>query len=967
MGDELEKRLVALEEQIAFQQAMLSAAGQAIIATNLSGSVVYMNSAAEDLYHWSAAEALGRNIMELNVPEISIAQAEEIMDQLRSGQSWRGEFLVQRRDGTTFHASVVNTPIMSAAGELTGIIGLSSDISAQKRIEESMARENEIQNAEAALRLAIASMDEPSDIAHVVKKITEQLHLLDIEHDSCSVQIIDPQGADFVSIGSGCGPDWEYEVMGILNGSYSPGNGVVYPWVIDVWKMGVPRLEPCISIAKTNLVDISLIDVPFSHGTLAINLRRHHALGKEEMALLQRFASVLSEGFQRFLDIVERKKVETALRDSEGRYRALFEQAADAVVLVDVESGAIVDCNDRAHETLGYSRAEFLRLRVADFEAIESNSTVERHIQHIIDQGGDTFYTRHRTRSGETLDVQVSARVIELDGRSHIQSIMRDVGVQKKLERQLQQSNFFLNQSQEIAQIGSWSWNLRTNEARWSDQLYRIYGRDPAQGPPDIETWQDHIHPEDVEPLSAAMQAAIDSGQRYKLDYRLRRYDNEQERIAHAETDITTDNMGERWMLGTVQDVTDQRRIEEELRKANNLQSLGVLAGGIAHDFNNMLTGVLGNLSLLERLLVDNAALCEIATDARVAAERTRGLTGQLLTFARGGAPVRKWSKIDRLVRETVEMSLHGSNVRADFHLAADLDSAYIDLGQIGQVLQNLVINADQAMPNGGAIKIGGENVDIGAGDALPLAPGRYIKLWVEDEGVGIPASIIARIFDPYFTTKNMGNGIGLAISHSIITRHGGHIDVRSQLNVGSTFTLYLPASAAPILNEYAAPPGELEERGERVVSSDKEERIKSAKPLALGQHSGRILLMDDEELIHTSIGRVLRALGCEVEHAYNGDEALKLHAAGAKNNAFDMVIVDLTVPGGRGGKEIVAELKQVDPQVHVVVASGYAADPVLADYAAYGFAGCLAKPVDFGELSQLVQDLLDKRESDTV
>jgi PAS domain S-box-containing protein len=396
----------------------------------------------------------------------------------------------------------------------------------------------------------------------------------------------------------------------------------------------------------------------------------------------------------------------------------------------------------------------------------------------------------------------------------------------------------------------------------------------------------------------------------------------------------------ERNKLATVfEDITERRRMEEDIRRAHNLESLGLLAGGIAHDFNNILTGITGNLSLLMGSLDPGSEEREITAEAQQAAAKTKMLTQQLMTFAKGGEPVKKSASIEALIKETTELTLRGSKIRPLFDLPESLPSVEIDIGQISQVIQNLVLNADQAMPAGGVLKLSAEKVDVSEKDPLPLKAGLYVKVSIEDQGIGIPADLLAQVFDPYFSTKPQGHGLGLSIVHSVIQRHKGHITVHSTRGAGTTFEFYLPVSQTQ-----AAP------------------AVEKKREIATG--TGRILLMDDEEIIQRTMGRMLGKFGYEVVSVYDGNEALSAYRTALdRGTPFDIVIMDLTIPGTMGGKEAVGQLLKIDPEARVLVSSGYSNDPVMANYAAYGFCGRLAKPVGMQELAETVKRVLTEKE----
>jgi len=380
-------------------------------------------------------------------------------------------------------------------------------------------------------------------------------------------------------------------------------------------------------------------------------------------------------------------------------------------------------------------------------------------------------------------------------------------------------------------------------------------------------------------------------------------------------------------------DATQERLKIEEATRLSKLDSLGVLAGGIAHDFNNVLTSILGSIALA-RLANGSSGpprANELLESAETACFRAKDLTGQLLTFAKGGDPVKKTADLGGIVRESAAFALTGSNCKARFDIAPDLKLAEVDPGQIGQVVQNLVINAMQAMPDGGLITVGARNVASPTGrspDAQPAAP--CVELWVSDTGVGIPAKHLPRIFDPYFTTKQKGSGFGLSVTHTIIERHRGKIRVETKLGAGTTFRITLPATDQP--------------------------RHPAREPATRGQAAGRVLLMDDEPSILRFSGAMLESLGYTVTGAADGASAVALFAeAHGRGEPFDLVILDLTVPGGMGGREAIKRMRELDPEVKAIVSSGYSTDAVLGNHAAHGFSGVLTKPYRLAELSEAV------------
>jgi PAS domain S-box-containing protein len=386
-------------------------------------------------------------------------------------------------------------------------------------------------------------------------------------------------------------------------------------------------------------------------------------------------------------------------------------------------------------------------------------------------------------------------------------------------------------------------------------------------------------------------------------------------------------------------DVTERHRMEETLQNAAKMESVGILAGGIAHDFNNILTAILSNLTLLQLDLGGDPKKA-LVDEAVTATKRAAELTLQLLTFAKGGDPVRKAVNLLEVVREATLFSLRGSSVRSEFDLPADLWAADADKGQIGQVIQNLVINATQAMPSGGTLRVTASNEHVTPGAHPVLSEGDYVRISVADTGEGIAPEHLGKIFDPYFTTKLHGHGLGLATAFSIVRRHQGHIEVTSVIGKGSMFTFWLPAVKSP------------------------QAKPISPAPFTSGQSKGRVLFMDDEEPILKMAERLMKRMGFDVESVTDGKAAIELYrSAKEAGRPFNVVIMDLTIPGGMGGREAISVLSKYDPKVRAIVSSGYSSDLAMSDFRKHGFRGMVAKPYDISELAAVIKSVIEEED----
>jgi PAS domain S-box-containing protein len=403
-------------------------------------------------------------------------------------------------------------------------------------------------------------------------------------------------------------------------------------------------------------------------------------------------------------------------------------------------------------------------------------------------------------------------------------------------------------------------------------------------------------------------------------------------RIAEATRELEQSNERLR------KEMRQREELEEELLRERKLESLGVLAGGIAHDFNNYLTVIQGNISLAKMDLPDDHPVHRALDQGLNACNRAAALASQLLIFGKGGAPVRRVGSVEKVIRYAATPPAGGPGAQVSIDIAPDLWAASFDAKRIAQALENIIQNAGEAMPEAGVIEIRAVN-HLVENDSGPLPAGRYVAISVRDYGCGIDPEIVPRIFDPYFTTKETGTGLGLATAHSIVAKHDGRITVDSTPGAGTTFTIYLPAS---------------------VPTSADAQRAEPAPGEAIFKGSGRILVMDDEEGLRMVLWRVLTQLGYEVECAADGAEAIELYQkARDAGREFNAVLVDLTVPGGMGGIETAAHLRRINPNVKLIVSSGYSDAPVMSRSREYGFDEVIPKPWTPRQISEAIHRVL--------
>jgi PAS domain S-box-containing protein len=635
-------------------------------------------------------------------------------------------------------------------------------------------------------------------------------------------------------------------------------------------------------------------------------------------------------------DITERKKAEEALKTNEEKYRTLFKSAGEGIGIM--QDGFFRLVNPKLVQMLGYTEEEILSSPVTVFIYPEDLEFVmERNTRRLNGEIFDNVYQfRAVNQSGDIRWVEIRTVLIKWEGRPATLDYYNDVTAIKHSEKALQESEekyrSVVENAREAIVISVDGMIKFANRRAIELSGYSIEEFCSRQ-------FIEFIHPDDRQMAAKRYIQWLKGTDAPKTDTIRTVFKQGDIRwVRLSEVLITWE--GRPAVLSFLTDVTNLRRLEAEQQRVEKLESVGLLAGGIAHDFNNILGAILGNIILARTEAVPGSELHNSLEQAEKASQRARRLTQQLLTFSKGGAPVTKLAPLTELLRDTAGFALHGSSVKCQFFIPSDLWHAEIDTGQVSQVIHNLVINAQQAMPDGGSMDLRAENIALSEtqrlGSELPLKQGNYIRISVTDHGTGIPAENLKKIFDPFFTTKQRGSGLGLATSFSIARQHGGHLSAESKVGSGSTFYLYLPASMETA-----------------TIEQDNKEVMKPAG-------KARILVMDDEQGIREIAGRMLSHLGYQdIDLAADGAEAIKLYKAAMKSgNPYTVVILDLTIAGGMGGKDTIRKLLKIDANVKAIVSSGYADDSAMAEYRGYGFSGMVAKPYTLEELGKALHNV---------
>jgi|TARA_Y100000310_G_C20688689_1_gene820760 PAS domain S-box-containing protein len=636
------------------------------------------------------------------------------------------------------------------------------------------------------------------------------------------------------------------------------------------------------------------------------------------------------------VDVTERIDAEHAVRASEQRYRELVEHCQDIVWRIDTK-GVFTFISPSVEKIMGYRPEEILGAPLGIFTAGSLNEESEKMARESLRQrvqgeiGAEPIVyelTLHRKDGSEFLGENRSAPLFAENGEiTGIQGITRDVTERKRIEKALRESEsnwraISENTPNHVMLLDRDANILFCNQDFYGFTSQEVVGRSVYE-----------VTMADRSMVAECYDRVLKSSRSDSYITQFLTHDGD-ERTFDVRVGPVMQQDEIVGFVSCAMDITDRRLKEVELQKMAKLESIGVLAGGIAHDLNNLLTAIMGNLSLA-RLDLDPTEKDKRLDEAERASMRVQDLTQQLLTFSKGGLPVINTVHIEPLLRDAACFSLRGSNVGCEFAISDDIWAVEVDEGQINQVINNLVINAKQAMPEGGSVKMTAVNVELGTASKLPLQGGPYVHISVEDQGTGIAKKNLQRIFDPFFSTKATGTGLGLATSYSIIQKHHGHIRVRSN-PLGTRFDVFLPAST----------PG-------TALPTSAEETVP-----VMGQ--GKILLMDDDSSIRELATQMLTRLGYRITTSADGAETVRIFKdALDAGDDFDAVILDLTIPGGMGGGDALLHLRQLQPTVKAIVSSGYSNDPIMSSFRDYGFEGVISKPYKIREMSIVLRQTI--------
>ena len=892
--DELVAREKKLQESKQWYQTLFEQANDAIFIENEKDYIVEVNAKACDLMGYTREELIGMTVADIQAPETRGRKGEIIKGELALHGGRTFEAVNLHKDGTRIPVEVSTNRI--GKGDL--VLSIVRDIRARKAAQKAL-----------------------SDAYRIIEKSPATAFLWE-NREGWPVRFVT---RNVVSI-------FGYAADDFLSGAVSYAE-VIHP----------DDLERVTDEVEHH--SITLGNNEFTHSPYRIITRDGETRWVDDKTTVRRDNDGRVTGYRGIVeDITERRLAEAALRESDERFRQIAENINDVFWLFDWKEQRVLYVSPAYDQIWGRSRAKLYQRYDEWGESIHPDDVVH---------ATETFNRIMETGGGEAREYRIvrpdgSVRWISDTGYSvkdekgniiRLTGLAEDITARKRAENALSAEKERLAVTLHSIGDAVITTDHHSQITLMNPLAEKLTGwsQQEAMGIPLTQVF--NIANEATrQPSPDPVRQVIEKGEIVGLANNtiLTSRDGTEYVIADSGAPIR-DGSGR--IIGVVlvfRDVTETRKLESEVLKVEKLESLGVLAGGIAHDFNNFLTGIIGNISLAKLDARPGMGVYPILDEMQRAAARAKNLTQQLLTFSKGGEPVKQVSDLAVLIREAAVFALRGSNVRCEFGFQPDLFLSEVDEGQVAQVIHNLILNADQAMPSGGVITVSGENETLTSRNAFALEEGDYVKIVIRDRGTGIKKEYLKKVFDPYFSTKQKGSGLGLAVAFSVIDKHRGRIDVESDIDSGTTFTIYLPAAY------------EMASRPQAAVSK-----------LAVGANR-RLLVMDDEDFIRKLARQMLEKMGYSVEVSEDGEEAVaKYNLALESGDPFDAVILDLTIPGGMGGKETLNAMLELDPDVKAIVSSGYSNDPVMADYGRFGFRQAIHKPYRIQEMSAALKEIL--------
>ena len=904
---------------------------------DLEGKFLRVNKAFAEALNMTEEDMVGKTVFDLYSKNIAQGMTDDDQEVYKSGVP-KLNIIEQYESASGLRwVQTDKIPIFDKNGKVTGLVGFAQDITERKAAEEALRASDE--------RLRSIFSAAPVGIGVAVNRV-----FTEVNEKFC-------------------------KMLGYTRDELIGQSGrMVYPTDKDYEYVGTEKYHELTT-----------------KGTSTMEMRIRHKDGTVLNALLSVSAldpNDLSRGVTfTALDITERKRTEEAIQESEERFNKAFHASPNMMAVLTLEEGRFIDVNAEHSRITGYERREVIGKNTLELN-LWINPEQRREFYRIINTDGrlKDYEILMRTKTGEIRTLLFSAEKIMLRGINCLVVSALDITERKEAEERINHLNLTLHSIRNVSQLITRekdrslliqkvcdglveSQSFKSAYIVLMDETQKLVTWAAAgvnkEFPALIDLIKRNNMPQCVTKALKQKQVVVTEdpyttckgcpalGENLDIGSMTTRLEMEGKTYGVLCTSIPKKLINDKEEISLFAEIAtdiafalrdielvaaNELREQERLRMAK-MESIGMLAGGIAHDFNNLLTGIMGNIGLVKTYISPSDPTYEMLDEAEVAAIRARDLTQQLLTFAKGGKPVKKLVNTAEIIKESAEFALRGSKVKLMMSFADDLWPIEADEGQITQVINNLVINADEAMPVGGTLTISAGNLVLKKNDILPLRGGNYVRIDIKDTGTGISPVHIQRIFEPYFTTKQKGSGLGLTTAYSVVKNHGGIIIVESEQNEGSTFGIYLPAT---------------------------KKALKGAKKLTVdesGQAGGKVLIMDDEEIIRKMLKNMLSMAGYTVELAADGAEALKKYGeAKEARDPFNAVIMDLTIPGGMGGKDAVKKLLEIDPKATVIVSSGYATDPIMSDYKRYGFKAVIAKPYSVKQLRDVLSKLLTKK-----